>query len=113
MSDLPVLNVGDADVLSFTHEDSDGNAIDIANYTIKWALSKTPQDDAKLTKETGGSGISITDSSAGKYDVTIDNGDTTGFGGRVYYHEVELTDGNGDKTTGFSDWIKVERDAIE
>jgi len=89
----------DDETIEFTFEDPDGNPLDITGTSITWALAPAPTEAAVLSKSTSGGGITKPNAGGGRADVQIDSADTDGLGGAVYYHEVELEDAGGDKTT--------------
>jgi hypothetical protein len=83
---------GDTVSLDFTATDSDGTAFDLTGATIKWQLTSRPGATAILTKQSGGTGISITDAPGGKFTVAIDPTDTVSVARGRYYHEAQVTD---------------------
>lgn len=93
--------VGNKRIQKFTVTDEDASgspAKDLTGLTIKWALSNIDPNSgaisttAVLEKATGGNGITITDAVNGKFEVTIDPGDTSDLAPGVYYFEAEVFD---------------------
>lgn len=56
-----------------------GAPLNITGATIKWTARRTPEEAAVISKQTGGSGVAITDGPNGVFTVTIASADTTGF----------------------------------
>ena len=57
--------------------DADGAAVDITNFTLKASVRIEREGKVEIiTKETGGSGIAITDAAGGVYVITISSADT-------------------------------------
>lgn len=86
---------GETKLLTFTVETEEENGTPevISGWTIQWMLMGHKKAQSSIfTKETGGSGVVITDGLNGLVEVTIDPGDTTGVEPRTYWHELWRTD---------------------
>lgn len=70
----------------------DGTAKDITDASAVWAMAKTP-GGAPVYSASTVSGIAITDAAAGELTITISATDSAAFYERIYYHELQLTDG--------------------
>lgn len=82
---------------SLTFKDSDGNAIDITNWTVWMTIKKdigATDGEAVIQKEV----TSHDDPTNGKTSVKLEDIDTDGLGG-FYFYDFQITDGNGDKYT--------------
>lgn len=94
------LNVGDDQSLSFAAKQSDGTtALDLTGATVKWKLSRTPQTAALVTKQTGGSGITVDSAASGTFTVTLESADTATLARGRYYHETQVIDASGNEST--------------
>ena len=81
---------GDTKILEFTVKDSDGTVVDITGSTSKWEAARGGR--TATTKNIAKSGISPSDPTNGKFQVTIDPADTSSLAAGKYFHEAELTD---------------------
>ena len=86
------MTAGDSKVLEVTVVDTENEAVDITGTTIRWQLARLATDAEPLISKSVGSGIEITDGPAGRFDVTLDPGDTADLDGS-YYYEAEVDDG--------------------
>jgi uncharacterized membrane protein len=80
---------GDSKTLAVTVRDADNVVVDLSGYTITWALSASVYDAEPLVSKTIGSGITVVDAAAGRFNVTIDPDDTADLRG-AYYFEAEI-----------------------
>lgn len=80
--------------LEFTVTDEDGAALDITGATVKWSLKRAIGETADLTKQTGGSGITLTDADGGVFEVELTDTDTAALYGE-YVHEAVIIDALG------------------
>jgi hypothetical protein len=103
---------GDTRNISVSVEDDDGAAVDLTGATIKWAAANTPTSVAVISKQTGGSGISITDASGGVFVITLQPADTASLRARTYYHEAQVTDAGGVISTVLTGKMKLFEDLI-
>lgn len=92
------MHSGDDKTLQFTVKDQDGVVVDITGASITWAFAARVGATA-IASKTVGSGITITDAAAGVFQVTIDAADTASLTGGVLYHEAQLVDSGGVKST--------------
>jgi hypothetical protein len=106
---------GDDERLEFTVYQSDGStALDLAGMDIVWEFSKYVTQEALITKDSANSGeIDVVDAANGRFDVILNPTDTADLERRSYYHEVELTDGNGKQFTVFTGSIAVELTLVD
>lgn len=81
---------GDSKVLVATAVDNAGEAVDITGAAITWAVARTVDDTAVLTKTSSPSaGIALSDPTAGEFEITLHEVDTDDLDG-LYYHEAEM-----------------------
>ncbi len=81
---------GEDKILEVTVKDESDVVVNLTGATIKWVLAPTVDGTVSITKETGGSGIVITDATNGVFQVTINAADTASLEG-TFYHEAEVT----------------------
>jgi hypothetical protein len=90
---------GDDLVLQVTVKNPDGTVKDLTGASsIKWAMAKAAKGTALLSK-TLGAGITNAAPLTGVFEVTIAQGDTPTIAAGAYYHEAELVDAAGKKST--------------
>jgi hypothetical protein len=93
---------GDARIISYTVTEEDtGNAVNLSSATIDWQLNKTREDTTVLSLSDSGVSIQNRDNGAGTFEVKIDTGATDNLAVGLYEEIVQVTDGQGDRTT----WI--------
>lgn len=103
-----------ADFEMYSGDDFNVNATvneDIAGASIKWALKKRVSSAETIAYKTTGDGITITNSSAGEFTIRLDAIDTEGLYGE-FYHEAELTDATGFKSTVLVGTAKLIRTGV-
>lgn len=103
---------GDALDITVTVEKSDGTAKDISNanaieYYIKDQLADSDAN-ALLTKTLSGGGVTITDATNGKLEISIETGDTSGIAVGSKSHLLRVEDSDGDRVTVFTGSFTVE-----
>lgn len=99
---------GDDTRLEFTVYKPDGTAQDLTGMDIVWGLGDRPTSSPTLTKSTANTGeIDVVDAANGRFDVILVSSDTAGLAEKVYYHEVELTDANGNEFTVFEGNVRI------
>ena len=81
---------GEDYTLEFTVRNRDGSAKDLTGAGVRWVLSESVDSGQKILKTVGG-GITIPVGTDGKFEVALDDGDTSGLDGK-YHHEAEVTD---------------------
>lgn len=101
---------GDNRAIIVVVTDTSGAAVNIAGYTITWALARSRRGPAIITK-TSSSGISITDASAGEFTVSLVPADTRGLQG-LYYHEAQIADALNNITTVTTGEVLIEPQLI-
>jgi len=99
---MPTLYIGDDETIEFTLEREDGTPVDITSVDIVWAVARSASHDPILEKSTSGGGVTIVDGPNGRFDVELTATDTGQLADRLYYHEVEITDGNEDVSTVYA-----------
>jgi hypothetical protein len=82
---------GDTKVLVVSVADEKGAAVDITGTVIRWQLAKSVTSTALILKSVG-AGVTIIDGPSGRFDVSLDAGDTLPLHGS-YYYEGEIDDG--------------------
>lgn len=102
---------GDDKTLEVTVVDENGSVQDITGMTIDWHLARKVTTSALVQKATGGSGIVISDGSAGVFQITLSAADTDDLSGK-YYHEAQVTDSSGNISTVTVGTITINRDLI-
>jgi hypothetical protein len=108
------MHAGDNRVLSVTVEDSTGGAVDLTGATIRWALAKTLHTAALISKSStaGSSEIEVTGTTAGEIDIKIvptDTKSTAQYLHGVYYHEAEVQDSLGNRSTIFEGYVTIHK----
>lgn len=88
---------GNTRVLKVNVLDQDEAVVDLTGATAEFIFAKRAGHEAIFSK-TVGSGIVITDAANGLLEVTLAPADTETLSG-AYYHELEVTDAGGRKTT--------------
>jgi len=79
--------------------DSQGGAFDLTGAAaIAWQLACSAGSAAPAVSKSLGAGIAITDGPNGVFTVMLDPSDTAALSG-LYYHEAEVTDGAGNRST--------------
>lgn len=68
---------------------------DVIGTTIKWAVSLSKYSSDKLIEKSTENGDSEIEIDGATVIVKLDSPDTQGMDPRTYYHELELTDGEG------------------
>ena len=109
------MHSGDDKLIAASTSGSTSAAKDLTSATIKWRV-EVPENvgsGCPITKQTGGSGISITDASAGKFEITLDAADTASMAAGVYEHEAEAFDSSSKTATLFRGTITLLGDIIE
>jgi len=95
---------GDDADFAFLVTDTDGNEVDVSNAnSIEWIIAESKYEDTNIIQKTqSGGGITVDDggslSKQSRVVVHVDGSETEDFGGS-YYHELEITDADGDKET--------------
>jgi hypothetical protein len=103
---------GDDIALVVTVTTDGTTAVDITAYTINYVLQNAvDQYTQRVSKATGGSGITITDAINGEFTVTLADTDTSTYSG-TYYHEAQVTDGSGNKYTVMTGTVTIKKDVI-
>jgi len=103
---------GDSQKLIITVQDADNApaAKNLTGATITWALARS-RGSAPLITKTVGSGITVTDAANGALEVAIAPADTATIDG-VHYHELEVVDSAGNKSTAVYGLVIIHPDSI-
>ena len=95
------IHAGDSRELVVTVSDSQGAAVDLSGAAIAWQLARSAGAAAPAVAKALGSGIVITDGPNGVFTVMLDPADSETLSG-LYYHEAEVTDAAGQRSTVLS-----------
>lgn len=94
---------GNDKVINVTVLDEDGNAVDLSGSTIVWAVAISEKSKSTIFSYTSPTNITITDASAGKFRIDLEDTDTEALSiARIkmdYYHEARVVSSGGKKTT--------------
>lgn len=101
---------GDSKTLRVSVVDQDGAAVDLTGASAVWAVATSRSTPILLQKATPAS-ITITDGPGGLLEVTLDPADTDSFAGS-YYHELQIVDNEGRKSTALTGTLNVRHDLI-
>ena len=106
------IDAGDSRELNFTVAAPEGTTLDGA--TIRWWVS--PQTYGEPTgiafvKKSTAAGITITDNDLRKFTVQLDEDDTAGLQG-LYYHEAEVIDSLGKRSTVTKGLFNIRRSFV-
>lgn len=93
---------GEAKTITVTEVDSE----DISGQDIEYIIADEPTDDPEITKDTSGSGVSITDGANGEFEIELEPSDTQGMSGQ-FYHEARLKDGAGTQAVLFTGEVQI------
>jgi hypothetical protein len=96
-----------------TIDEDNGGTLNIGGYnSLIWQLHPYRGGDVLVEKDTS-DGITVTDSSVGAYEVTIDSADTDGLlydDSATFYHHVRLTDGSGNTSDLLEGTVTINAD---
>jgi hypothetical protein len=104
------IHAGDDLVIPVTVTDEAGQAVDLTGAAVGWQAARgTPQrfGTTPVVSKASGSGIAVTDPAGGVFEITLEAADTQGLRG-AFYHEAEVTDAAGKKTTVMAGTMTVE-----
>lgn len=90
------LKAGDDITLEITAVKANGSVINLTSSTIIVAVFNS--SDVEQFRKTTSSGVTITDETAGEFEVQFDAADTDGFDA-IFKLEAEVTSNSGKKTT--------------
>lgn len=94
------MTAGDTVALDIQVSDLNNDPIDLDGATGTWAMAKSVEGPAIVTKTVGAGGIVILDpSSDGILEITLLVADTINLLPGVYYHELQIVDAGGDTST--------------
>jgi hypothetical protein len=92
------IHAGDSRDIVVTVVDSQGGVVDLTGATIAWHLAQSARAAAPAVAKSLGAGIAITDGANGVFTISLDPADTAALSG-LYYHEAEVTDAAGHRST--------------
>lgn len=102
---------GDSLDITVTVNDPEGNAVDISGTAITFVIHNSETDTTEVSK-TVGSGITITNGSAGRFEVAIDPSDTESLSG-AHDIEAQVVESDGTVATVLTGSFPIEEDIIE
>lgn len=106
------LHAGDSRTLEVTVRDEDSDVVvDITDCDIFWVVSRVLGSASLLTKEVG-SGITVVDAPAGRFDIALNPDDTQALHGS-YYHESRMIDDTGAISTILSGALTVTQTQLQ
>lgn len=111
MADITMF-AGDTKTLQVTVKDENGDAVDLTGASIRWQASRSVNKRPADLEKSVGDGITITDATAGRFDVTLDSADTEDLRGD-FYHEAEVIDASGNVSTVFTGTLTIEPTLIK
>lgn len=102
-------HAGDSLKITVDVEETNGDPVDLtgasATYLIKENMSD-PDTDALVELTTSSGDISIVDATAGRLEVHIPTGETSGMTGQKH-HRVRITDDSGNRSTVLTGTITI------
>ena len=102
---------GDNSSVQFDVTNQSGAVVDITSATATWALARR-NHSTTLVSKTVGDGITIVDGPNGVLLVSLDQTDTASLSGD-YYHELQIVQSSGRKTTAAYGTASVLTDLIQ
>jgi len=108
LTGLNALVEGDSPTIAVDATDTDGDDIDLTGGDVTAVIADDRGGTARVTKTTGGGGITWTNRSAGDFDVHLEPSDTSGLIG-TYWLEATVTTDGGDEYTVLGAWIEFIR----
>jgi hypothetical protein len=103
---------GDDDEIAVSVVDDEGVAIDLTGATITWSLADSRGGTVLVTKTSDTSAeLSITSAAGGTFTIHLLATDTDDLAG-VYYHEAQVEDSQGHKTTVLTGYAEIIEDII-
>lgn len=108
------IHAGDDLAIPVAVTDAAGQAVDLTGAAIAWQAARgTPERFSKtaVVSKASGAGITITDPAGGVFEIALASADTQGLSGS-FYHEAEVTDAGGNKTTVMTGTMTVEATLI-
>ena len=107
---------GDSKRVHFTLKRADGTPLDITGGDIRWQASKLKApgvfSSTPVLQKTIGSGVEVLDSFQGLVTVTLSPADTNQISGS-FYHELEVSDFDGDIATVYAGEFQVKKALIK
>jgi hypothetical protein len=103
---------GDTIVMDVTVRKDDDTRKDLTGANIRWTLADDQYSVPELSKTEADADVIIaSDPTTGEFEITIQPSETDNLGG-AYYHECEVVDGAGVKSTVFYGKLDIREDAI-
>lgn len=104
---------GDHLVLEVTVQDDAGSVLDLTGIqALVWELAKTVKSSTAHVTKSIGSGITVINATSGRVDVAIVPADTASLKGEKY-HEMQMTDSNGNVSTVMYGKFTITQDKIQ
>jgi hypothetical protein len=103
---------GDTKRLEVTVRDEAGAIVNITSASIRWWMAKTVNATAFTLQKAVGSGVTVVDAAAGRFDVLLVATDTRTLTPGAYYHECEVVDSGGQVSTVFRGALVLEKDLV-
>jgi hypothetical protein len=99
---------GDTKIIVVDVVEGSGNPINLAGASLlEWVLKRAPGAKLPLIRKVIDSGITVTDASVGRFEIFLDAQDTEKLGG-TYYHECDLIDALGNRSTIFYGYVVIK-----
>lgn len=111
MTALATVYAGDSLQFQVTVTDEDGNAIDLAGGSARYALARSPDSAALVTKDSDNVG-EINLLVDGVVEVNLDPADTASLDEGTYYHEVEIVTADDETVTGLAEYLIVRKTVL-
>lgn len=100
---------GDTQNLVVSITDENNNTVDISSATFKWNLDSRSYP---VNKDMSSGDITLSNPSIGEVTIKINPEDTANLSG-VFFHELEMTDADGNISTVIQDKITILRALIK
>ena len=85
------MHAGDTKILEVSVKTSAGSSVDITGTAIRFQLAKSATSRPPLVSKALGSGITLVNGPAGRFDVRLEPDDTVALKG-THYYEAEIDD---------------------
>lgn len=87
------IDIGDSGDIQITASDS-GKPINLSGATIQWEMRNGGRGPLLLSKNTA-SGVTVTNSAGGVFEIRLSSADTSAIRAGRYYHEAKIIDVTG------------------
>jgi len=99
---------GDSVTMGVDAEDTGLDEVNLTGGDAKAVIADDRGGTVRVTKTTGGGGVTWTNRSAGNFDIHLEPSDTGGLIG-TYWLEVSVTTSGGDEYTVLGTWVEFIR----